>query len=1202
MLLDDIHDKISSIYLFGIQSHVSETMTKLKVTPSRCSVALLILFQLFSNSTFGADSSQTFMYQGRFFNASGTAPLRDVLDLTIGIFDPTGTCLLYEEQQNAIDVHATYGVFAVQVGSPTGSAKRTLSDPGHSMTTVFANRGSFPCYTPVAGDIRKLRVTVTPQTTGIPTVLSPDQLINGSPHAQVADTLQGLAPNQFLQVNDASTVAGAAAGKFLYTADGVTFSWADGGSGIQGPTGPTGPQGIQGNEGVAGPAGPTGEAGPTGPQGLQGIAGVAGAPGPAGDQGIPGPTGPTGEAGASPWGLASADTYYTAGSVGIGTTSPLDTFSIGAAPVASSTRAVLNLTNTPLSGASVSGTYIGANVSAASADFLHYQIANVTAMRVDPWGLLTTGNGLSNSGLLVSNNKNPVNVAVTINGAAAQTADLLQVRNQPGAVLLNVTAAGNVGIGTTNPATPLEVRGGLRLSYDETKHANFSVNNWGDLHISAPSYGISIDSLLRINSNAIYFEGSDSNAKKTLSWESNDVVLNALGTGPTNGNMIFKSGNAGIERMRINYSGNVGIGTTDPSTLLHLNGISGATLKIVDGNQADGKVLTSDADGVASWQAPSSAPVSSVAGRTGAVTLSSTDLTDWATATSGFLTTSSTVAVSNGGTGATTLTGLLKGNGTSAFTAAAAGTDYVAPSGTMTSGNLAQWNALGQLIDGPATSTFAPASHNQAWSTITSTPTTLGDYGITNGAEKSGAVTDGHLATWNGLGQLVDGGAMPTNQWDAATGGINYAGGNVGIGTTAPQYTLDVNGSSRIMGALLTSNPIGIGSGGSAASPALYYTGDSNTGLLFPADDVFGVSTAGTERLRITSVGDVGIGTTAPGYGVEINKDTLFFTNAAKDSFYLYATQGKVHVGGSGTPQSTLTVGGNASIGTNVAAPANGMIVQGDVGIGTTAPQRKLDISGGSLKVSYSNNQAYSPNSVATAWPTIEAFNPSDGIVNNFSVISLQAGSTGGASALVGVERRASDQGDLFFSTEGGSSWEKMRITSSGNVGIGTTSPDYTFEVVTATSGTVANFRGPNPTNVQIYQSSTSSSIGGYYGATAYDISMFGGPYAEASLKIGAAGDLAFTAAGTNQSITLNPSGTGHTILNGKVGIGTVNPQDQLDVNGNIRVAKNAAQPYPCDAAHDAVLALTSGYRHCVCNGGSSTWVFTSDGTTLCTW
>jgi hypothetical protein len=45
---------------------------------------------------------------------------------------------------------------------------------------------------------------------------------------------------------------------------------------------------------------------------------------------------------------------------------------------------------------------------------------------------------------------------------------------------------------------------------------------------------------------------------------------------------------------------------------------------------------------------------------------------------------SATLVVGSGGTGATTLTGILKGNGTSAFTAATAGTDYVAP-GTATS-------------------------------------------------------------------------------------------------------------------------------------------------------------------------------------------------------------------------------------------------------------------------------------------------------------------------------------------------------------------------------------------------------------------------------------------------------------------------------------------------------------------------------------
>lgn len=46
----------------------------------------------------------------------------------------------------------------------------------------------------------------------------------------------------------------------------------------------------------------------------------------------------------------------------------------------------------------------------------------------------------------------------------------------------------------------------------------------------------------------------------------------------------------------------------------------------------------------------------------------------------------STIAVANGGTGATTLTGVLKGNGTSAFTAAVDGTDFLSPNATIDGG------------------------------------------------------------------------------------------------------------------------------------------------------------------------------------------------------------------------------------------------------------------------------------------------------------------------------------------------------------------------------------------------------------------------------------------------------------------------------------------------------------------------------------
>lgn len=63
-----------------------------------------------------------------------------------------------------------------------------------------------------------------------------------------------------------------------------------------------------------------------------------------------------------------------------------------------------------------------------------------------------------------------------------------------------------------------------------------------------------------------------------------------------------------------------------------------------------------------------------------------------------------TLPVGNGGTGATTLTGLVKGTGTTAFTAATAGTDYVAPGGalgTPSSGTLT--NCTGLPVSGLGT-------------------------------------------------------------------------------------------------------------------------------------------------------------------------------------------------------------------------------------------------------------------------------------------------------------------------------------------------------------------------------------------------------------------------------------------------------------------------------------------------------------------
>ncbi|WP_415325836.1 hypothetical protein [Chryseobacterium sp. MMS23-Vi53] len=88
----------------------------------------------------------------------------------------------------------------------------------------------------------------------------------------------------------------------------------------------------------------------------------------------------------------------------------------------------------------------------------------------------------------------------------------------------------------------------------------------------------------------------------------NGTGINALYEGNGTDNLtslrFFTSGDMPYsgEKMRIDPKGNVGIGTSSPTNLLHLNSSTNGALKIVDGTQGADKVLTSDANGVATWK------------------------------------------------------------------------------------------------------------------------------------------------------------------------------------------------------------------------------------------------------------------------------------------------------------------------------------------------------------------------------------------------------------------------------------------------------------------------------------------------------------------------------------------------------------------------------------------------------------------------
>jgi hypothetical protein len=133
---------------------------------------------------------------------------------------------------------------------------------------------------------------------------------------------------------------------------------------------------------------------------------------------------------------------------------------------------------------------------------------------------------------------------------------------------------------------------------------------------------------------------------------------------------------------------------------------------------------------------------------------------------------------------------------------------------------------------------------------------------------------------------------------------------------------------------------------GTASNPS-YEGTDSNTGIFFPAADTIAFAEGGTEVARFDSSGNLGIGTSSPNQRLQVNNPAAassfaLFTNAttgstnADGSFYGVDSSGNAYVWN----QENLPI----LFGTN-----NGERMRidnaGNVGIGTSSPQKKLSVS-----------------------------------------------------------------------------------------------------------------------------------------------------------------------------------------------------------------------------------------------------------------
>ena len=272
------------------------------------------------------------------------------------------------------------------------------------------------------------------------------------------------------------------------------------------------------------------------------------------------------------------------------------------------------------------------------------------------------------------------------------------------------------------------------------------------------------------------------------------------------------------------------------------------------------------------------------------------------------------------------------------------------------------------------------------------------------------------------VSKLANGTARQLLQTDAAGTGVEFTSNvdvpgtldvtgtavfdsSVGIGTTSPSYLLDLsNSSNAYLRQTRGSNAFRVGPAGDQAGDGVILGTDTNGPLRFFTNS------SSNERLRIDSSGNVGIATTSP---------SRLLTVAGISRFENF-----IEFGGSistpGTAAAIYRPADNNLAFSTASTERLRIDSSGNVGIGTSSPTRPLTVAS---STGATNILGVFDNSGTTATNCIIAFSDPTSTQGQFST---RLGSVGNS---------------LAFYTNGSN--ERLRIDSSGKVGIGVVPPNY---------------------------------------------------------------------------------------------------------------------------------------------------------------